>query len=151
MAGGLGQVPALKKRKSHCCPKNSKGNGLYNNLLRSLPLLQFRFLLLTWCPRTGNIGFGTTDKVSCQTERLDRQSFRQSGRTPCLLELISMLPADQLSHVCYFPSQRQAVSSHLGIAAEVHLRTVFVRWLMIAMRPVVCLFIDSPGPIVSLA
>src|SRR5882762_7808298 len=86
--------------------------------------------------------------ANCGLASLRSESFldERRGRTeelvcaarlqtlPRRLKLIPRLPLNQLRQHRGLPSQRQSKPRHHGIAAEVHLRTVFVARLMVMLR-----------------
>src|ERR1700678_581741 len=65
------------------------------------------------------------------------------------LELIALLPADEARETGRLPTQGEAEACHRGIGREIHLGTVLVARLVIALLCVFLVLLDSPSLIVT--
>src|SRR6266853_1618388 len=78
------------------------------------------------------------------SRRKGRSVPRPLALHPCLLKLVSFLPADQLGLRSCGPSQREAEAGDGGVAGEVHAGAVFVAGLMVVLVGVLLGLLHAP-------
>jgi len=66
------------------------------------------------------------------------------------LKLVALLPPDHVWQARGFPSQGEAEASHSGIAGEVHVGMIFITGLMIVLRGIVAVLLQSPHLVMPL-
>src|SRR5579871_3845496 len=81
---------------------------------------------------------------SARTERGPRDDLLLALDS-CGLELVALLPADQLGQACGLPSERESEARHRRVADKIHLGMIFVARLVIVLFDVLLFLFKAPG------